>query len=94
MIFNVLQGISFFAVIFYASQVENEDRKLRYEVKDFAFRIKETKECSEMLLDFVSSKCHLVLTASGVIQFTKSLLLTSAGILVTYNLLVLQLNAP
>ncbi|GBO14989.1 hypothetical protein AVEN_77151-1, partial [Araneus ventricosus] len=96
-IFSVIQGISFFAVIFYASQVESEDRKLRYEVKDFAFRLKlltETKECSETLLDFVNSRCRLVLTASGVIQFTKSLLLTSAGFLVTYNLLVLQLNPP
>ncbi|GBM97992.1 hypothetical protein AVEN_98530-1 [Araneus ventricosus] len=95
--FSVLQGISFFAVMFYASQVESEDRKLRNEVKDLAFRLKlstETKECSETLLDFINSKCHQALTASDVVQFRKSLLLTSAGFLVTYNLLVLQLNAP
>ncbi|GBN77677.1 hypothetical protein AVEN_161884-1 [Araneus ventricosus] len=94
-IFAALQGISFFVVILFAAQVNEEDEELRHEVKDVTFQLKRwirTEENYEALLLFLESKRPLALTASGLFQFKKNLLLTSAGILITYNLLILQLD--
>ncbi|GBN28586.1 hypothetical protein AVEN_185110-1 [Araneus ventricosus] len=94
-IFAALQGISFFVVIFFAAQVNEEDEELRHEVKDIAFQLKQwkrTEKSYETLFLFLESKRPLALTASGLFQFKKNLLLTSAGILITYNLLMLQLD--
>ncbi|GBN28591.1 hypothetical protein AVEN_185114-1 [Araneus ventricosus] len=92
---KALQGVSFFVVIFFAAQVHEEDEELRHEVKDIAFQLKNlkgTEESYEALFLFLESKRPLALTASGLFQFKKNLLLSSAGILITYNLLILQLD--
>ncbi|GBO14322.1 hypothetical protein AVEN_168689-1 [Araneus ventricosus] len=80
-IFAALQGISFFVVILFVAQVNEEDEELRHEVKDVTFQLKRwirTEESYEALLLFLESKRPLALTASGLFQFKKNLLLTSA----------------
>ncbi|CAL1269868.1 unnamed protein product [Larinioides sclopetarius] len=64
-----LQGISFFVVIFFAAQVNEEDEELRLEVKDTVFQLnqwKGTSENYEVLIVFLESKRHLALTASAL----------------------------
>ncbi|GBN22764.1 hypothetical protein AVEN_182049-1 [Araneus ventricosus] len=90
-----LQNISFFLIIYFASKVNSEDVEMREAVKNIAFQlslVKEYKECSDLQLRFIQSKRELVLTAWGVFRFTRNFLFTSAGVLITYNLLILQLN--
>ncbi|GBM97997.1 hypothetical protein AVEN_98533-1 [Araneus ventricosus] len=94
--FTAFQGPSFFVIIFFASKVNSADEKLRRGAKSVAFQLslkREHKECSELLDRFIQSKERIVLTAWGVFHFTRSFLFTSAGVLISYNLLILQLNA-
>ncbi|GIY58699.1 uncharacterized protein CDAR_416061 [Caerostris darwini] len=96
-IFFFLDTISLFSIIFFASRVNKEDERIRDKVKDIAFHlslVKETKETSKLLIRYIQSKRHLVLTAWGIFQFKKNFLFTSVGVLITYNLLILQLNTP
>ncbi|GBO40385.1 hypothetical protein AVEN_26606-1 [Araneus ventricosus] len=96
-VFASLQSISFLTIIFFASAVKREDEDLRNQVHHIGFQwslADETKECSKLLVRFIESKHHLVLTAWGIFQFTKSFLFSSIGVLITYNLLFLQLGTP
>ncbi|GBL78162.1 hypothetical protein AVEN_42744-1 [Araneus ventricosus] len=95
--FGSLQSISFFAVTYFASNVGEEDEVLRAKVKDFAYQLSLTKNtygASKLLSRFIESKRRLFLTALGVFKFTKSLCFTSAGVVITYNLLILTLYGP
>ncbi|GBN04557.1 hypothetical protein AVEN_257151-1 [Araneus ventricosus] len=96
-VFASLQSISFLTIIFFASAVKREDEDLRNHVHHIGFQwslAEETKECSKLLVRFIESKHHLVLTAGGIFHFTKSFLFSSIGVLITYNLLFLQLGTP
>ncbi|GIY58698.1 uncharacterized protein CDAR_416051 [Caerostris darwini] len=96
-VFATIDCISFFAIIFFASRIHREDEKVRDQVREVIFQLslaKDSTESSKLLLRFIQSKRQLVLTAGGIFEFTKSFLFTSAGVLITYNLLILQLNTP
>ncbi|GIY58700.1 uncharacterized protein CDAR_416071 [Caerostris darwini] len=89
--------VSFFSIIYFGSKVREADEEMRDTAKDVAFALslsKETEEISKILFRFIESKRPLVLTAWGVFQFSKGFLFTSAGVLITYNLLILQMNTP
>ncbi|GBN39184.1 hypothetical protein AVEN_15524-1 [Araneus ventricosus] len=94
-VFGSLHSVAFFALPYFASEVSKADEELRDKVKDEFFRLtlrKSTKAGSELLGRFMKAKRHLVLTAWGVFQFKKGFLFASAGVVITYNLLILQLN--
>ncbi|GBM78271.1 hypothetical protein AVEN_245205-1 [Araneus ventricosus] len=94
-VFGLLQSIAFFALTYFASHVSKADEELRKKVKDVAFRLslqENTRAHSELLVRFMKSKWRLILTAWGVFQFKKSFLFASAGVVITYNLLILQLD--
>lgn len=93
--FDVLHFFSFFAITFFASSVHRQDKALRDKSKDIAFRLslsKDTEEYGELLSKFMESKQNLIFTAWSTFKFTRSFLFSSLGMLITYNLLILQLN--
>lgn len=93
--FHCLQTISFFTITVLASKVKENDEAFRIEVRELAFQLslsKETHEFGKTLIRFIDSKPPLVLTAWGIFRFTKSFLFTSVGTLITYNLLLLQIE--
>lgn len=91
----VLQSLCFFAISYSASEVSCQDGVVRERAEDAAFRMelaKDTKDCGEILAKFVRSKKPLIFSACGMFDFTKGFLLASSGVLISYNLLILQLN--
>ncbi|GBN34368.1 hypothetical protein AVEN_57897-1 [Araneus ventricosus] len=93
--FAPIVGFSLFSILFFASRINKEDDELRLRVKDVAFELSlrtETMDSSKLLLRFIESKQQLVFTAWSVFHFRKSFLFVCAGVLISYNLLILQLN--
>lgn len=91
----VLQSLCFFAISYSASEVSHQDGVVRERAEDAAFRMelaKDTKDCGEILAKFVRSRKPLIFSACGMFDFTKGFLLASSGVLISYNLLILQLN--
>ncbi|KAF8773209.1 hypothetical protein HNY73_015889 [Argiope bruennichi] len=96
-IYGLLQCLAFFGLTYFASLVSEADERLEQKANDVAFRLSlrsNTKAHSELLLRFIKSKSRLVLTAWGVFYFKKKILFASAGVVITYNLLILQLYEP
>ncbi|KAG8187383.1 hypothetical protein JTE90_016929 [Oedothorax gibbosus] len=90
-----LSSLSFFSIAIFASEVDSQDRDLRRVTKEVSFNlsvVEETRASGELLAKFMKSKEGLTLSACGLFQFTKSFLLASFGVLLTYNLLILQVN--
>ncbi|GBM71517.1 hypothetical protein AVEN_266882-1 [Araneus ventricosus] len=94
-VFGTLNFVAFFATSHFAAAVSREDSMIRKRMKSVAFNLsvtKDTKGQGELLRRFIQSKTEIVLTAGGVMNFSRGFLLTSAGVLITYNLLLVQLN--
>ncbi|GIY58702.1 uncharacterized protein CDAR_416091 [Caerostris darwini] len=94
-IYTISNLISFFGLTYFASEVSREDKRLRVIIKDIEFKLsssKETQDQGNMLHKFIKSKEIIVFSAWGVFDFTRELLLTSTGVFMTYNLLLIQLN--
>ncbi|GIY58701.1 uncharacterized protein CDAR_416081 [Caerostris darwini] len=94
-IFTTSNLISFFGITYFASEVSREDKRLRAIIKEIEFKLsssKETQNQGNILHKFIESKESIVFSAWGVFHFTRELLLTSTGVFMTYNLLVIQLN--
>ncbi|GBO00581.1 hypothetical protein AVEN_133641-1 [Araneus ventricosus] len=94
-IFGTLNFVAFFATSYSAAEVSRKDERIRKRIKSVAFNRyvqKDTKEQGDLLQRFVQSKAEIVLSAGGVMNFSRGFLLTSAGVLITYNLLLVQLN--
>lgn len=94
--FNSLQSLLFFTIAVLASKVKEEDEGVRIKVKEMALQLsfsKDTLDYGNTLFRFIDSKAPLVLTAWGIFKFTKSFLFQSVGALITYNLLLLQLDS-
>ncbi|KAG8186463.1 hypothetical protein JTE90_009222 [Oedothorax gibbosus] len=90
-----LESLCFFAIAYFASEVNYCDLAVRDRAKDVAFRLelaKETKECGKVLSKFLKSKKVLMFSGWGMFDFTRGFLLASSGVLLSYNLLILQLN--
>lgn len=87
--------VSFFAIVYFASEIHREDGVLRANAEDLAFRLwlsKGTQKRGALLRQFIRSKQSIVFTASGMFHFHRSILLSCLAILLSYNLLILQLN--
>ncbi|GBO00108.1 hypothetical protein AVEN_265419-1 [Araneus ventricosus] len=86
---------SFFCMAYSAGGVYEKDQKLRKTIKEISFSLRcseGTKRDGKLLLEFIRSREKLIFTGNGVFAFTKSFLLSSAGVLISYNLLLLQLE--
>ncbi|GBM61919.1 hypothetical protein AVEN_69575-1 [Araneus ventricosus] len=95
MVFGTLNFVSFFATSYFAAEVSREDEKIRKRIKTVAFNSsvkKDNKVQGDLLQSFLQSKAEIVLSAGGVMNFSRGFLLTSAGVLISYNLLLIQLN--
>lgn len=93
--FPFLQGWFYFSIIYCASKVHQQDLNLRKLVLNviFQLRISEpNQECRRLLTDLIKSRKILIFSAFGMFDFTKGFLLTSLGVLISYNLLFLQLK--
>lgn len=93
--FSLVQSLSYFSTIYCASKVRERDLELRERVKNSIFLLRLSKQATEsrkLLKEFIDSKQPLILSAGGIFKFTKGFLLQSIGLLITYNLLILQLN--
>lgn len=89
------QTVSFFAIVYFASEIHRQDGVLRANAEDLAFRLwlsKSTQKRGTLLRQFIRSKQRIVFTACGMFHFHRSILLSCLGILFSYNLLILQLN--
>ncbi|GBN76441.1 hypothetical protein AVEN_170550-1 [Araneus ventricosus] len=94
-VFGTLNFAAFFGTSYSAAEVSREDERIRKRIKSVAFNRyvqKDTKEQGDLLQRFVQSKAEIVLSAGGVMNFSRAFLLTSTGVLITYNLLLVQLN--
>ncbi|GBM61922.1 hypothetical protein AVEN_69577-1 [Araneus ventricosus] len=94
-VFGMLSFVAFFAVSYCASEVSREDEKIRKRMKSVVFNLsvkKDTKKQGDLLQRFLQSKAEIVLSAGGVMNFSRGFLLTSSGVLISYNLLLVQLN--
>ncbi|KAG8177794.1 hypothetical protein JTE90_017655 [Oedothorax gibbosus] len=92
-----LQCVSFFAVTYFASEVHKQDKVLREIASDLGFRIrlsKGSRDFGDLLEQFLQSKEVVIFSALGIFDFTKGFLLSSTGVLISYNLLILQLDIP
>ncbi|KAG8187385.1 hypothetical protein JTE90_016931 [Oedothorax gibbosus] len=92
---SCLSSFSFFSIAIFASQVDSQDKVLRRATKEASFNLRvyeETRARGELLVKFMKSKEALSLSACGMFQLNRSVLFTSFGVLLTYNLLILQLN--
>ncbi|GBO17162.1 hypothetical protein AVEN_275268-1 [Araneus ventricosus] len=91
----VLNFTSFFAIAAFALGVSQENEKVRRKLEEIAFVLcatDETKKQGELFYRFIKLKKKLILSAWGVFSFSIGFLLTSTGVLITYNLLLLQLD--
>lgn len=94
---SFLSSLSFLVIAVFASRVDTQDGVLRRVSKMAAFNLslsKNTQPCGELLTRFMESRERLTLTAFGLFQFTRSFLLGSSGVLLTYNLLIVQIDSP
>lgn len=96
-IITPLNLVSLFSIPYFASEVCREDEKLRKRAKEMSFYLRMSKETEieksgEFLMRFIKSKEKIMFSALGAFYFTRTFLLTSVGVLITYNLLILQLN--
>lgn len=92
---NVVHAASYFGIIYFASRVHQQDSRLKERVENIAFQLqlsKVSKTDGYILKEFICSRRPLIFTACGMFNFTKDFLLASTGILITYNLLFLQLD--
>ncbi|GBN96950.1 hypothetical protein AVEN_143836-1 [Araneus ventricosus] len=94
-IIAILNLSSFFAVAGFALGVSQEDENTRQKMEEIAFDLslsEETEKQGKVLYRFINLKKKLIFSAWGVFSFTRGFLLTSIGVLNTYNLLLLQLD--
>lgn len=94
-VFPVIEGVSYFAIFYFASKVQQKDTKLRNRVKDIAFRLQLSelnKSYGYIFTEFIYSRRIIIFTACGMFDLSKRVLLASTGILISFNLLILQLT--
>lgn len=93
-----LQCASFFGVTYFAAGVHERDMAVRRAAEDCAFRLtakgQGPRELGDLLERFLQSKGVVIFSALGIFDFTKGFLLSSTGVLISYNLLILQLDTP
>ncbi|GBM56967.1 hypothetical protein AVEN_224877-1 [Araneus ventricosus] len=92
---TTLNFASFICIAYTAAGVNEKDQKLRKGIKEISFKLRcsdDTKRDGKLLLEFITSKEKLIFTANGIFTFTKSLILASASVFLSYNLLLLQLD--
>ncbi|GFQ88980.1 uncharacterized protein TNCT_34451 [Trichonephila clavata] len=88
--------MSFFSIIFFAAEVGRKDQILRKVVKETAFALSlsdKTEVNGKLLYKLIKSKEEIVLSAWGVFNFTRSFLLASFAGIISFNLLLIQLNS-
>ncbi|KAG8190600.1 hypothetical protein JTE90_017865 [Oedothorax gibbosus] len=93
--FAILHCVAFFCITYFAAKVHEKDKLLRRVVESNAFRLwtsKGSRRCGRVLSQFIRSKIPIVFSAFRIYNFKKSLLLTSAAVALSYNLLVLQVK--
>ncbi|GBM43285.1 hypothetical protein AVEN_220817-1 [Araneus ventricosus] len=94
-IIAILNLSSFFAVACFASEVSQENERVRQKMEEIAFELSlsdVTEKQGRILYRFIKLKKKLILSAWGIFSFTSGFLLTSIGVSITYNLLLLQLD--
>ncbi|GFR01026.1 uncharacterized protein TNCT_330361 [Trichonephila clavata] len=94
-IYTSLNLLAFFAIIFFAAEVCRKDQKLRETSKKAAFMLSlsnESREHGKLLYRFIESREEIILSAWGVFNFTRSFLLASTASLISFNLLLVQLD--
>lgn len=92
MLQNVLPFL-FLLMSLAAAEVHSRDMALRKKVKDISFQMSlrpTTSTSADILLRFMDSKPAITFTAWMMFSFKRTLILTSAGVLVTYSILILQ----
>ncbi|GBN59430.1 hypothetical protein AVEN_228425-1 [Araneus ventricosus] len=94
---NILRKliIILFQSAYTAAGVNEKDQNLRKLIKEISFNLRcsdDTKREGKLLLEFIMSKEKLIFLANGIFCFTKSFLLASASVFLSYNLLLLQLD--
>lgn len=88
-----LQILLFLTLVVIASEVHEKDVALRAAVKDVAFQISQKNpKISDILVKFMNSKQKLSFSAWGMFRFTRGIYASSIGVLITYGLLLIQLN--
>ncbi|GBM43286.1 hypothetical protein AVEN_220818-1 [Araneus ventricosus] len=95
-IIAILNLSSFFSVAGFALGVSEEDEKARQKMEDISFGLnlpEETKKEGTLFYRFSKLTKKLILRARGAFSFIRGFLLTSIGVLLTYNFLFLQLDA-
>ncbi|GBM59821.1 hypothetical protein AVEN_10026-1 [Araneus ventricosus] len=86
---------SLFGIAYFASEVQREDQEVRRALKEIMYissLSKETWKSGEIMRRFIKSKENIVFSAWRVFNFSRGFLLASAGTIVSYNLLLLQLQ--
>ncbi|GFS53322.1 uncharacterized protein TNIN_322351 [Trichonephila inaurata madagascariensis] len=94
-LYTTFDLMSFFSIIFFAAEVSRKDQILRKMVKETAFWMSlsdETEVNGKLLYKLIKSKEEIVLSAWGVFSFTRSFLLASFAGLISFNLLLIQLD--
>ncbi|GFS53318.1 uncharacterized protein TNIN_250691 [Trichonephila inaurata madagascariensis] len=95
LIYTIFNLMSFFIIIYFAAEVSRKDQILRKMVKEAAFVLSLSNESGDngkLLYKLVKSKEDIVLSAWGVFSFTRSFLLASIAGLISFNLLLIQLD--
>lgn len=94
-LFMYLQISLFVVAVFLASEIHNSDVSLKLRMRDVAFQLSlnpENSSCADLLLRFLDSKPVITFTAWKMFNFTRTFFLTSVGALLTYSLLIAQID--
>lgn len=89
-----IHPILYIATILVAADIDARDMRLRKQIKNAAFNMSFLKENlihSDLLSKFVDSTEAISFSAWGMFKFNRTFLVTSAGVLLTYSILIMQL---
>lgn len=89
-----LQNCLYTLSLFVAADIHARDSSLKSKIKDVAFRMsfsRGTLVYSDVLTRFVDSKEIITFTAWKMFSFTRTFIITSTGVFLTYSILILQI---
>lgn len=86
----ICSAASFSSIVWMASNINNESRNLKRTFMKILFRFEDNETISPAICVRVSQLDTAVLTGWQMFEFSKSLILTAAGTILTYGLLILQ----
>lgn len=95
MSFRNIPVLFFIVMVFYESEVNYQDIRLRKNVRGLVFRmttVENNAKCADVLSRFMDSKDEIAFSAWGMFRFTRTFILTSLSVLITYSILILQLD--